>query len=515
MKKKVLFISHTFERGGSVLLLKDVVQNLIGNNYDCHVWTPYEGELKKDFEQLDIPVYIKDFEVDRINRESSYEFDNAARKKIIKLLQKCKKNKEKLAIRCGGNITKKLLEEFDFSGIDLVGIFDNNPALKEIKGYKVYPISEIKNFNINIILIAHTHPEFLKKELKNSQSADKIKIIHNIFTDSKIKKLQKNILYFKNFLKVVCFFTKINPDIIFINNARNFWAAIAGKIIGKKIIWNIHESFEPKTFKVFPQFLYFLSFKFADLFIFPSKATGELYKEFAPKHKSKIIHCGVNIDRIENFKLTDLQADTEKELNIPENHKIICNIGTVEERKGQLYFAKAGINLLKSFSNITFVIVGSKNDEYSKKIESLIEESGFKNNFRIISIVENAYKYFNMADIYVCSSVVEAFPIVILEAMAFKKVIIATDIFGIPEAISHNETGILIPTDNIEQHIEKNIKYLIETPDLMLKLSENAHKKVIRNFTLEKTLNNYIQAFKILSGFVVHPPLTPTTREGN
>ena len=264
--KKILFLSHSLDIAGAQLILKNIVINLDKSLFSPQIWAPYNGELKTDYENSKIPVNIRDFFVDKINRDQKITFSTRTIKKIKKLINKCIKNREKLAIRCAGSITEKILAEFDFSNVDLVGIFDNNLSLSEINGYKIYPVKDIDKFNIDNVLIAHCKPNFFKNEL----SSYNFKIIENFFSDSFSEKILKTIKYLILLKEPSYFFSKIEHDILFINNARNFWAVIAGKLLGKKVIWAIHENFAPKTFKVFPEFLYFLSFKLADKFIFPS-----------------------------------------------------------------------------------------------------------------------------------------------------------------------------------------------------------------------------------------------------
>ena len=431
--KKILFISNTLDIGGAELLLKNVVGHLSKSDCDARVWGPEKGVLADDYKNLNIPCYIKDFAIDRINRDHDLSISTGVGKKIQKLIDYCRKTKKKLAIRCAGNITRKILEEFDFSNVDLVGIFDGNKCLfgKDINGYKIYPATDFNNFDADVVIIAHPKPDFLKNEFKSK----KIKVIHDLFIDTPLKRFFRSVLYLVQLASPVSYFRKINPDIVFVNNSQTFWAVIVGKILGKKVIWNIHETHEPYTYRVFPHLLYLCSFKLADRFIFPSRVCYSSYKNLMPEEKVNIIHGGIDQNKIENHKSDELATLTRKELNIPLDNKVICNIGAMSEVKGQIYLINAAIKLLKSpdNKNLTFIIVGSRDDEYSDNIKKTV--SGFEDNIRIIPATKDAYKFFNMADIYVCSSFMESFPLVVLETMAFKKPIIATNTGGIPDIL--------------------------------------------------------------------------------
>lgn len=495
--KKILFISHCLKTGGGQLRLKDIVLGIDKNDFSSVLWSPYDGELRQDYEKENIPVIIKDFYADKINRETEFEFTQSMKISVSSLIEEFRKNKKKLAIRCAGNITHKLLSEFDFSGVDITGIYDKNPSLinQDINGYKIYPVDNLKNTYVDAVLIAHTKPDFFKKELKKTKN-------YAFFNESLDERFIKTLLFLGSLVKSMIFFNKIKPDIIFLNNSRSFWLVLAGKILGKKIIWVIRESFDPRTAKYFPMPLYYLSFKMADKIIFPSHATLNLYKDLISGYnKAETIHDGLHYEEIEVFNDHKQLILTKNELNIPQNYKVVSCIGTVEERKGQIYLIKAGINYLKNskLKDCIFLLVGSKNDEYSAKIRALIEESGFKDNFRILPVIKPAYKYLNISDIFVCSSIIEAFPNVVLEAMALKKPIIATNIYGIPEAITHNISGILIPVENMEKHIEENLIYLLNNPTIMQKLGQNAYEAFIEKFTFnimikkfEEIINSYL-----------------------
>lgn len=496
--KKILFISFNLNIGGGSLLLRSIVQGLDRNIYSPSVWGPCEGELRQQYEKINVPVFIDDYEVDRVNRIKTIEFNKNLKNKINKILKKAKLNKEKLAIRCSGTITNKLLKEFDFKDINLIGIFDNNPALigQEIEDVKIYPANEIEKFNIDSAIIAHLQPSFIKQELQRKN----IRKIYDIYNHSLLTKASKFLNYLIDLRKPLKLFIKINPDIVFVNNASNFWAVILGKLLGKKVIWSIHESFYPKTFRAFPQSLYFLSFKIADKFVFPSKAASEFYKEFVDQNKMEVIYGGVDHLKINEFKTNNEPQNLRKELNIPGNHKIISIIGTVEEIKGQIFFAQTALSLLNSSvnKNLTFLIVGSKNDEYSDKIEKLIEGSRYRDHFRVISVTKEVYKYFHLTDIYVCSSIKDSFPLAMLEAMGFEKPIVSSNVCGIPEAITHNQTGLLVSPEGMNLKLKEQIEYLIDNPEKAQELSKNAYEKFLNNFTYEIMLSKYIKLLNSL-----------------
>jgi len=91
------------------------------------------------------------------------------------------------------------------------------------------------------------------------------------------------------------------------------------------------------------------------------------------------------------------------------------------------------------------------------------------------------------ADIFVLNSVYEGLPHLVIEAMACRVPVIATNIRGTNEVVKDGETGLLVEVDNDAQLKEK-IALLLEDKQLRQRLVDKAHLSVRENFTWEKNL---------------------------
>jgi len=88
-------------------------------------------------------------------------------------------------------------------------------------------------------------------------------------------------------------------------------------------------------------------------------------------------------------------------------------------------------------------------------------------------------------DIFVLTSEQEGLPRVILEAMLMGKPVVASNVSGPSELVVDGETGFLVPAKN-PQAFAKSILKLVENPTLRTQMGENARKRVIENFSIEK-----------------------------
>ena len=166
--------------------------------------------------------------------------------------------------------------------------------------------------------------------------------------------------------------------------------------------------------------------------------------------------------------LAPLDIEKFKDIpDVPKKEKQIVYIGRDSFEKG--------IDVLQKIEkNIDAKIVYCTNVEWREAMTKLKESS-----------------------ILVIPSRMESIPQVIKEAFYLKVPIIATNVGGIPELVTHEENGILIPPDNPEKLIEA-INRLLTEKDFANKLAENGHEFVIKNLTWEVLLPKYIKFYEDL-----------------
>ena len=104
---------------------------------------------------------------------------------------------------------------------------------------------------------------------------------------------------------------------------------------------------------------------------------------------------------------------------------------------------------------------------------------------------DEAMKLMSKCALFILPSRTEAMGRVLLEAMASKKPIIASNVDGIPYYIKHGFNGLLFEPENVEDLASK-MKILLSNPDYASKLAENGHKYA-HQYLSEK---RYVECFK-------------------
>jgi len=145
-------------------------------------------------------------------------------------------------------------------------------------------------------------------------------------------------------------------------------------------------------------------------------------------------------------------SNFKKELNLSRSF-ILLTVTRLVERKGIDTVIKA-ISILKGeIDNLTYFVIGD--GEMKEDLKILAEEEGVDNNIEFIERTgrEALTDYYNACDVFVMPSKttppdVEGFGIVYLEANACGKPVIGSYSGGIPSAIIHKKTGLLVEEDN-------------------------------------------------------------------
>jgi glycosyltransferase involved in cell wall biosynthesis len=175
------------------------------------------------------------------------------------------------------------------------------------------------------------------------------------------------------------------------------------------------------------------------------------------------------------------------------NSKQILSIGWLIHRKGIDMMLKVAKNILQKYSDWTWKLIGT--GEMEEKVKNFIIIEKLEGKFilepPIDSNLEN--KYLN-SSIFVLSSRSEAFPMVLLEAMAHGVPCISFNCpSGPADIITHNVDGLLVEKENTEK-LADAISFLITNEEMRKKMGEKAVENVQR-FSPENIYELWKQLF--------------------
>jgi glycosyltransferase involved in cell wall biosynthesis len=204
----------------------------------------------------------------------------------------------------------------------------------------------------------------------------------------------------------------------------------------------------------------------------------------------------MKIDNGLNLEKYDIQDDVDilkERLNIPKEKVIIGMVARITEQKDPFFFLEIAREMKNRVEDIFFVLVGD--GEMRALIEERINSTGDLCDYVFITgWVENPELYIKCFDVGILTSKWEGFGLVLVEYMASKVPIAATNVDGIPYVITDGYSGLLSESGNIDQFADK-ICLLLRDKALRETLVYNAYKEAHDKFSIERTARQYEEVY--------------------
>ncbi len=181
---------------------------------------------------------------------------------------------------------------------------------------------------------------------------------------------------------------------------------------------------------------------------------------------------------------------------------IVAMIAQLRPRKGCEYFIKAIPEILEKHQDTRFLIIGNaefvEGRDYLGDLKKLAESLNVSDAVTFTGFREDVSKLMDIMDIIVLPSLFgEGLPLTLLEAIAHKKPIVATDTEGNNEVVVDGETGFLVPPKDSKALADK-ISQLIDNEDLRIKMGEMGRKRVESMFSLQEMIHRYEEVYREL-----------------
>jgi glycosyltransferase involved in cell wall biosynthesis len=200
--------------------------------------------------------------------------------------------------------------------------------------------------------------------------------------------------------------------------------------------------------------------------------------------KIKVIYSG--IDPAVNANSTD-RTRVREQYRLTSSQAVIGTVANLFPRKGYEYLIDALVPIQKKIHDIHCLIVGEGDAQYHQMILDRVESNGLKRNVTFTGFQREVPAHILAMDVFVLPSVMEGFGIVLLEAMAMEKPVVATTVGGIPEIVEDSVTGFLVPPRDSDGLAQKII-YLLENQMVRERLGKLGRKRVVELFTANRTV---------------------------
>ncbi|MFA7744102.1 glycosyltransferase family 4 protein [Salinicoccus roseus] len=330
-------------------------------------------------------------------------------------------------------------------------------------------------------------------------------VVHPIRIDRSIN-LKGNIQTIKNIYRLL---RQLKPQIVHVHTPV---AAVLGRIAAKlarvsTIIYTahgfyFHEGMSKKEYKTFFNIEKYMGKFFTDYIFTQSEEDYQLAKKnnFLKKHKkNNYVHISNGIDLKNRFNFNNYDVSVRekllKEHNLPLKILVITFIGRMVREKGIIDLIEA-MKELNLYKDIHLFALGSVTDsERDKSMNSYIATHKDLENVTFMGKVEDVERYLYSSDLFILPSYREGMPRSIIEAMALKNAVIATNIRGSREEVVHNSTGYLVNV-NSSKEIKDKILNLYSDHTRLNEFKEHGYKRAQDLYDESKVVYKQIEIFK-------------------
>jgi len=290
------------------------------------------------------------------------------------------------------------------------------------------------------------------------------------------------------------------------NPQAKFWGSIAAKLTGTALVstlnsWYGSEHVE-KSLKGRLYTMLELGTNFAlDRYVVVSRSIYEaLIRHGINSDKIDLIHNAVEI---QSSQSPGSGRDLISALDLPPDAIVLVAAGRLTWAKGYEDLISALKLVVEEDQRVYCLIAGE--GELRQKLETQIESVGLTKHITLLGRLPRleVLSLMEAGDIFVMPSRSEGTPIALLEAAALRKPILATSVGGIPELLKDGEECLLVPSPDLPELVN-GIRKLIRDKGLAERLAENAHRRVLQDFTLNAqaraTIQSYNRAWKSRNG---------------
>jgi glycosyltransferase involved in cell wall biosynthesis len=328
----------------------------------------------------------------------------------------------------------------------------------------------------------------------------KNRVTEEFVTGLRLKGIKVDFIKRYNILNYFFYFRRNKPDYIHFNvpipNIICCTTAILAGIIYSRSKLYVTEHMVPPGYKPHPiiQVLIRLLYAKLEMSITVSNKNKEaLVNNFRlSKNKIKVIYNCIDINYITNYN-REIVIELKRKFMLKDSSIVFGTVARLDTQKGHEFLINASKNVIREVPGSIFLFVGR--GKLKDQLIQKINDNNLSEYYRLAGYQENLPEIFALIDIFVLPSISEGFPFAILEAMAARKPVIATNVGGVPEIITNNVNGILIEPMNSDA-LARAMILLAKDPKKRVCIAKMGYENIIKNYSLEKMILTTKEIYK-------------------
>lgn len=282
-------------------------------------------------------------------------------------------------------------------------------------------------------------------------------------------------------------------DLVFTNSAKaDIYGSLAGWLARRPVVWRLHDIVDRQAFSWFNVWLFRACARFlASRILAISEAVRKtLVALGVPEEKVPVVYHGIDLDEEDG---ENLRREVREELGIDSHAPVVGFVGRLVDWKGPDCFIRAASWVAERLPEARFVVVGEAilgERSYEESLKGLCNELGLGERLIFTGFREDIERIMAALDVLVHASLLpEPFGMVILEAMAAGRPVVATAGGGVPEIVINGVTGLLVPPGD-EVAMAVAILHLLTSPERAHRMGMEGRKRVAEHFDATRAVRS-------------------------
>jgi glycosyltransferase involved in cell wall biosynthesis len=206
----------------------------------------------------------------------------------------------------------------------------------------------------------------------------------------------------------------------------------------------------------------------------------------AEEQKIAVIYNGIDTER---FRHLEIERSTRP---------TVVMVARIDPLKDIETFIRTCAEVRLSIGDVLFKLYGPVPDEgYHQKCQALVRELGLEGNFQFAGLTLTPEIANNEGDIVLLTSISEAFPFSVIEAMACEKLVISSDVGGTSEVLEGY--GFVVQPRNHREFAER-VVHALGNPALCAEMGVEARQKILKGFRTRDMVEGYRDIYHLTGG---------------
>ncbi|MBD3295856.1 MAG: glycosyltransferase [Candidatus Omnitrophica bacterium] len=303
------------------------------------------------------------------------------------------------------------------------------------------------------------------------------------------------------FFDIVGFIRRENYDIVHAHSSKaGFICRVAAKIAGAgKIVYTPHgHVFYGYFGKIMTRMVVFvesLLSRITDSIIGLTQAECEEWISYGVGREDQYTSIPSGVDFARFKHAGRMVRGVREEFGIPGEALLVVSMGRFVEVKGFRFFINAAVDQVRKRDDVFFLLAGE--GPLRPVYKALINNAGASDRIKLVRWQEETADILGDADIFVLPSLNEGMGRVVVEAMYFKKPVIATRVGGVPSLVG-DDAGILVPPAS-EKDISSALDILFSEPKKRKDMGDAGRKRVLEGFSCDRMISELDRLYSRLT----------------